>query len=56
MSFFFDYSLALNKEEAITTAWSNSEFQPLLAISTNAPRIIFVQEEASIVPDFEINK
>jgi len=55
MSFFFDYSLSLDKEEAITTAWSHSEFQPLLAVSTSAPRIIFVQEEATIVPDFEIN-
>lgn len=56
MSFFFDYNLALKKEEAITTAWSHSEFQPILAVSTNAPRIIFVQEEATMVPDFEIKR
>jgi hypothetical protein len=54
MSFFFDYGLALEKEEPITTAWSHSEFQPLLAVSTTAPRIIFVQEEATVVTDFEI--
>lgn len=56
MSFFFDYTLSLKNEEAICTAWSHSEFQPMLAVSTTGPRIIFVQEEATLVPEFEITR
>jgi len=53
MSFFFSYNLALKKEEVVATAWSHSEFQPLLAVSTTAPRLIFVQEEAQVVTDLD---
>ena len=56
MSFFFDYHVALGSEKAIATAWSNSEFQPILAVATNKPRIVFVQEEGAITPNFEISR
>jgi hypothetical protein len=55
MSLFFDQHLALQPQETvITTAWSNSELQPVLAVSTNKPRIVFVLEEGTLMPNFEI--
>jgi len=54
MSYFFDNHLNLGPEETICTAWSNTDFNMILAVSTNAPKIIFVQEEGNIVPNFQI--
>jgi len=56
MSYFFDNHLSLGQEETICTAWSNTDFNMILAVSTNAPHIIFVQEEGNIVPNFEISR
>lgn len=56
MSYFFDTHLQLAPETSICTAWSNTDFNMILAVSTNAPRIIFVQEEGLIVPNFEISR
>jgi len=56
MSLFFDNHLQLTPEKAVTTAWSNTEFNMILAVSTSAPRIIFVQEEGNVVPNFEISR
>ena len=56
MSFFFDYNMQLKNETVITSAWSNSEFQPILAVSTSQPRVIFVQEEGTVVPNFDISR
>lgn len=50
-----DYGFKFAKEKPLCAAWSNSEFQPLLAISTSHPRIIFLQEEV-IVNEYEIIK
>jgi hypothetical protein len=52
MSYFFDNHLNLTPEETICTAWSNTEFNMILAVSTNAPKIIFVQEEGNVLPNF----
>ena len=54
MSYFFDNHLNLGPEEAICTAWSNTDFNMILAVSTNTPKIIFVQEEGNILPNFQI--
>lgn len=55
MSHYLDYAFQFTKEEPICASWSNSEFQPLLALSTTLPRIIFLQEEM-IIQKYEINK
>ena len=55
MSHYMDYGFKFAKEKPLCAAWSNSEFQPLLAISTSHPRIIFLQEEV-VVNDYEIIK
>ena len=54
MSYFFDTHLALTPEQAICSAWSNTDFNMVLAVSTSAPRIVFVLEEGTLVPNFEI--
>ena len=55
MSHYLDYGFQFTKEKPICAAWSNSEFQPLLALATTLPRVIFLQEEV-IVQEYEINK
>ena len=54
MSLFFDYNVSLGSEKPVCVAWSNSEFQPILAVSTTSSRIIFLQEEAILIPELEI--
>ena len=54
MSYFFDNHLTLAPEETICTAWSNTDFNMILAVATNAPKIIFVQEEGNVLPNFQI--
>ena len=57
MSLFFDSHFALGTGEAtISSAWSNNEFNMILAIATNKPRIIFVNEEGKMLPNFEIQR
>ena len=57
MSLFFDSHFALGPdEEAISSAWSNNDFNMILAIATNKPRIIFVNEEGKMLPNFEIQR
>jgi len=55
MSQYMDYGFKFTKEKPLCAAWSNSEFQPLLAISTSHPRIIFLQEQ-NIASEYEIIK
>lgn len=55
MSQFLDYGFQFTKEKPICASWSNSEGQPLLAISTTSPRIIFLQEEV-ILEEYQITK
>jgi len=55
MTHYVDYGFQFTKEKPICAAWSNSEFQPLLALSTTLPRVIFLQEEV-IMGEYEINK
>ena len=57
MSLFFDNHYALPQGlQAITSAWSNNDFNMVLAIATNKPSIIFVNEEGIPVPNFEIQR
>ncbi len=55
MTQYMDRGFQFTKEKPICAAWSNSEFQPLLALSTTLPRIIFFQEE-TLVDDYMISK
>jgi hypothetical protein len=55
MSMFFDNFVQMeNGEQALQSAWSNSEVNVVLAVTTNKPRIIFVNDEGGIIPNFEI--
>ena len=54
MSLFFETHVMMEGEEAVSCAWSNNDFNMILAVATNAPRIIFVNEEGAVLPDFEI--
>ena len=54
MSLFFDSHFALGNEETICSAWSNNDFNMILAIATKKPRIVFVNEEGKMLPNFEI--
>jgi intraflagellar transport protein 140 len=45
MSLFFDYKANLSDEQAVLSAWSNSEYQPLLAVSTRLGKIYLFSEE-----------
>jgi hypothetical protein len=57
MSLFFDQHLALQPQESVlTAAWSNSELQPVLAVSTSKPRIVFVLEDGTLMPNFDISR
>ena len=54
MSMYFDNHVLMEGEEALLSQWSNNEFNMILAISTSAPRIIFISEDGNVVPNFEI--
>ena len=57
MSLFFDNHFALPQAEtAVTSAWSNNDFNMILAIATNKPRVVFVNEEGGQIPNFEISR
>ena len=57
MSLFFDSHVLLEGgEKATMTSWSHSEFNMILAVATDAPRIILVGEEGNVLPDIEINR
>jgi len=48
MSLFFDNHFALAAgETAVLSAWSNTDFNMILAIATNKPRVVFVNEEGA---------
>jgi len=43
---FFDNHFALAQgEQAICSSWSSNDFNMLLAIATDKPRVVFVGEE-----------
>jgi hypothetical protein len=46
----------LEDEQALLSSWSNNDFNVVLAIATNLPRIIFVSEEGVVVPNFQIQR
>lgn len=57
MSLFFDNHVLLEGgEKATMTSWSHNEFNMILAIATDAPRIILVGEEGMILPDIDIKR
>lgn len=39
-------------DEVLASAWSNSEFQPILAVSLAQPKIIFIQEDGTPMLNF----
>lgn len=45
MSLFFDYKVSLADEQPIFSAWSNSEYQPILAVSTRVGKVHLYTEE-----------
>lgn len=53
---FFDNHVLMEGEQALLSAWSNNEFNVMLAITTSSPRVIFVTEEGGIVPNFDIRR
>src|SRR5574343_619397 len=48
MSLFFDYKVNLNEEQVALAAWSNSEYQPLLAVGTRMGKIHLFTEEGEV--------
>jgi hypothetical protein len=55
MAMFFDtYVQMENGEECLMSAWSNSEINVALAVSTNMPRVIFMNDEGQVLPNFQI--
>ena len=50
MSLFFETNVMMDGEEAVSSAWSNNDFNMVLAVATNSPRIIFVNEEGTVLP------
>jgi hypothetical protein len=55
MSMFFDNHVLMEGEQALLSAWSESEFNLMvLAVATSAPRIIFISEDGNVLPNFEI--
>lgn len=57
MSLFFDTQFQLPEGEIATcSAWSNSEYNQILAVATDKPRVVFVNEEGKTLPSFEISR
>ena len=56
MSLFFDYKLNLNEELPAVCGWSNSEYQPILAIGTRSGKVLFFTEEGERFNDLEITR
>jgi hypothetical protein len=56
MSQFFDKHLLLEGENVITSSWSANEQNMCIALATDAPRIIFVNDEGVVAPNFEIKR
>ena len=52
--FFDTYVQMEGNEKCLQSAWSNSEVNVVLAVSTDTPRIVFMNEEGAIIPNFEI--
>ena len=55
MSIYLSYDVEVEGEKIITAAFSNTDI-PVLAVSTNKKKITFFQEEASLVPDHDLEK
>lgn len=54
---FFDNLVQMEENEhCLLSAWSNSEVNVKLAVATNKPRIIFMNDEGTIEPNFEITR
>ena len=54
---FFDNLVQMeNNEQCLLSAWSNSEVNVMLAVATNVPRIVFMSDEGTLVPNFEITR
>ena len=57
MTMFFDNLVQMqNNEQCLLSAWSSSEVNVVLAVATNTPRIIFMTDEGTILPNFEIQR
>ena len=54
---FFDTQVLLeNKEECQRSAWSNSDLNAILAVATNKPRVLFMNDEGSIMTNHELQR
>ena len=53
---FFDNHVLLEMEKATFTSWSFSDFNMVLAIATDLPRILLIGEEGNIMTDYEIKR
>ena len=49
MSLFFDYKVNLRDETPILSAWSNSDFQPILTMATASGKVLMFTEEGEPV-------
>lgn len=57
MTMFFDNLVQMqNNEQCLLSAWSSSEVNVVLAVATNTPRIIFMTDEGTMLPNFEIQR
>ena len=56
MSMFFDNHVVTENEQCQRSEWSNNESNLVLAVATDKPRIIFMSEEGTIMPNFEIQR
>ena len=57
MSMFFDNHVLMEGEQALLSSWSNNEFNMVLAVSTSAPRIIFIKstEKGNVYQVFKLS-
>ena len=56
MSMFFENHVVTENEQCLHSAWSNNESNLVLAVATDKPRIIFMSDEGTIMPNFEIKR
>ena len=56
MSMYFDNHVVTENEQCLRSEWSNNESNLVLAVATDKPRIIFMNDEGTIMPGFEIQR
>ena len=56
MSMYFDNHVVTENEQCMRSEWSKNESNLVLAVATDKPRIIFMSDEGTIMPNFEIQR